>query len=159
MSVAVACSLVIAGVCLTQAKDIHMTGTDASGSAMVHAADYDAEIVYPSDARYPADWKRMQATCWDGVCVAYHKWCREDGVFCRYHFSRLGEMHNAVIEVTSPDHAALLRAEEEIGVIAGSGWSMTKISLKWFDLATPWEYPPYCNEKPRPACWPSPLSR
>lgn len=157
MSLAVACTLVLSGICLHHIQEIRLNDGGTPGSATIHADDFDAEI--RQDTVYPTDWKRMEDACEEGVCIAYHKWCRDDGTFCRYHFSRLDDTRNIVIEITARDHAALLRSESSIGVIAGKGWSMTEVPLSRFYAATPWEYPPYCNLEPRPACWPRPGSR
>src|ERR1700733_3261704 len=141
MSLAVACALIIGGVCLRNAQDVRVTDTSLTSRAEIHAADYDAKIVHGSDVLSPPDWIRMETACADGACVHYHKWCRDDGAFCRYHFSQPGEMQNIVIELTAHDHAALLRSEGEVGVMAANGLRMTEVPLTRFSITSPSQDP------------------
>lgn len=155
-SLGVACAVVVASVCLHDAREIRFTDSSNSSSAEVNGIGYTARIIYGSDVISAPDWTRMNTACEDGVCVAYHKWCRNEGTFCRYQFSQPGDMQNTVIEITALDHAAPSRSESSVAVLAGNGWKMTEVPLTRFYVVSSTEDPPYCKPRqPQSACWPS----
>jgi hypothetical protein len=149
----------IAGVCLHDAQDVRIRETSLSSRAQIHATGYDVEVIYGSDVIPAPDWAGMASACADDVCISYHKWCRDDGLFCRYHFGQPGEMQDIVIEITAHDRAGMQRSEGGIGVMTLDSWKTAEVPLTRFSVTSPSEDAPYCNPRPAPACWPVPSGK
>jgi hypothetical protein len=155
------CTLIIANVCLQNVNTIEIHDSGLSASASVRGETFSAEILYLRDSFSTPDWRRMESACEEGECIAYHKWCSEtDKIFCRYEFSRPGDMANNVIEISANDKRGLLDGERAFEVITDASQGYVEIPLTRFDKISDTEWTTSCSfRQSQTTCWPAPAKK
>ena len=154
----VTCMLFLANICMQNISAVEIHDSGLSASATVHGADYTAEIVFRSDWINTPDWKNMSEACWEGVCIAYNKWCAEKKAtaYCEYQFSQPGDTQNTIIKVSAQNQLGLANAEKGLAVLTRNGWDAVQISLEHFTILSESQVPPSCGfRKSQTTCWPT----
>jgi len=151
------CLVLIAEVCfLSLDQQVSVDSSSLGNSAIVRTATYKATLDWNSDAIRTPDWSRMNSACWQGVCVAYYKHCavQEHKYVCSYHFSQPGDMANKELRIEADSRKGIEAAEEQIAVLARTGFQFSTISLNRFTIESSGSEPPYCRRSAESSCWP-----